>query len=55
MRHAYDLLMVQLVKDHSEIRLSTFQMIDELFNRSHAFRELIIEDFKTLLELAVGK
>lgn len=51
--HAYDLLMVQLVNDHSEIRLSTFQMIDELFNRSHAFRELVVEDFQTLLELAV--
>ncbi|KAK7496278.1 hypothetical protein BaRGS_00012443 [Batillaria attramentaria] len=36
--HAFRLLMTQLEKGHAEIRLSTFQIIDELFNRSHAFQ-----------------
>ena len=52
-KHAYELLMVQLVRNHSEIRLSAFQMINELFSRSHLFRELIVNDFQTLLELVI--
>lgn len=53
--HAYRLLMAQLAEDHAEIRLSCYQVIDELFNRSHAFRELVVSEFQTFLELAVGK
>lgn len=50
---AYHMLMTQLEKEHSEIRLSAFQMMDELFNRSHAFRELLLCDLQTFLELTV--
>lgn len=51
---AYHMLMTQLEKEHSEIRLSAFQMMDELFNRSHTFRELLLCDLQTFLELTVG-
>lgn len=50
---AYHLLITQLEKGHSEIRLSSFQMIEELFNRSHCFRELLISNFQHFLELTV--
>ncbi|CAC5393518.1 UVSSA [Mytilus coruscus] len=50
---AYHLLITQLEKGHSEIRLSAFQMIEELFNRSHCFRELLISNFQHFLELTV--
>ena len=53
--HAYRLLMTQLSYDHAEVRLSTFQMMDELFNRSHAFRELLVAEFQHFLELTAGK
>lgn len=52
---AYHLLITQLEKGHSEIRLSSFQMIEELFNRSHCFRELLISNFQHFLELTVGR
>ena len=52
---AYHLLITQLEKGHSEIRLSSFQMIEELFNRSHYFRELLISNFQHFLELTVGR
>lgn len=53
--HAFHLLRTQLTREHSEIRLSAFQVVDELFNRSHAFRELLVSDFQNFLELTVGK
>lgn len=51
--HAYRLLITQLKKDHSEIRLSAFLIIDELFRRSHVFRELLMDDFHVFLELTI--
>lgn len=51
--HAYHLLISQLEKGHSEIRLSAFQMIEELFERSHCFRELLVANFQHFLELTV--
>jgi hypothetical protein len=54
-KEAYHMLLTQLEKEHSEIRLSAFQMIDELFNRSHVFRELMLSDLQTFLELTVGR
>ncbi|XP_053160899.1 UV-stimulated scaffold protein A isoform X3 [Hemicordylus capensis] len=51
--HVYHLLMTQLNEDHAEIRLSAFQIVDELFTRSHSFRTLIISNFQKLLELTV--
>ena len=49
----YRIIFNQMEKDHSEIRLSCFQMINELFVRSHAFREMVLADFDYLLELCV--
>ncbi|BFY98008.1 hypothetical protein BsWGS_01048 [Bradybaena similaris] len=43
--------MRQLNKRHSEIRLSAFQVADELFNRSHAFRETLVNHLQTFLAL----
>ena len=45
--------MTQLHKEHAEIRLSAVQVIDQLFMRSHAFRELLIADFNEFLDLTV--
>ena len=41
--------MKQMSKDHSEIRLSAFQVIVEIFERSHNFRCLVIDNFQDLL------
>ncbi|XP_027692449.1 UV-stimulated scaffold protein A [Vombatus ursinus] len=51
--HAYHLLMTQLNQEHAEIRFSAFQIVDELFTRSHQFRTLIISNFQEFLELTV--
>ncbi|XP_008118395.2 UV-stimulated scaffold protein A [Anolis carolinensis] len=51
--HVYHLLMTQLNQEHAQIRLSAFQIVDELFIRSHQFRTLIISNFQELLELTV--
>ena len=52
-KHTYYLVMTQLKKCHAEIRLSSFQIINELFFRSHVFRELLLADFGLFLELTV--
>lgn len=46
--------MTQLSQDHAEIRLSAFQIVDELFTRSHQFRVLLVSDFQEFLELTLG-
>ncbi|XP_022241557.1 UV-stimulated scaffold protein A-like isoform X1 [Limulus polyphemus] len=51
-KHAYYLLMTQLEKQHAEIRYSTVLVIKELFKRSHVFRELLLSNFQTFLDLA---
>ncbi|XP_070607508.1 UV-stimulated scaffold protein A [Erythrolamprus reginae] len=51
--HVYHLLMSQLNQDHAEIRLSAFQILDQLFARSHLFRTLLISNFQEFLELTV--
>jgi len=53
--YAFDLLMKQLHIKHSEVRLSVYQMTDELFQRSHKFRELLLEDFQAFIALTTGK
>lgn len=53
-KHLYRMIMTQLEKRHSEIRLSALQIINEIFLRSHAFRELLVDDFQTFLGLTVG-
>ncbi len=50
-RVAYDQIMSHLVKEHAEIRLSAFQLANELFPRSHVFRELLISDFQKFVQL----
>ncbi|XP_008047895.1 UV-stimulated scaffold protein A [Carlito syrichta] len=52
--HAYRLLMSQLSREHAEIRLSAFQIVDTLFTRSHQFRMLVVSDFQEFLELTLG-
>ena len=52
-KHAYHLILTQLKKNHAEIRLSSFQIINELFFRSHAFREMLLIDFQIFLELTL--
>nr|XP_015816336.2 UV-stimulated scaffold protein A isoform X3 [Nothobranchius furzeri] len=44
--HVYHSAMSQLNQDHAEIRLSAFQVISELFSRSHHFRTLLVENFQ---------
>lgn len=50
----YHLLTAQLRQEHAEIRLSAFQIVDELFARSHLFRLLVVSDFQGFLELTLG-
>ena len=45
----HEALMKQLTKDHSEIRLSAFQVIKEIFERSHKFRCLVIDSLQDVL------
>ncbi|KAI4585969.1 hypothetical protein MJG53_020594 [Ovis ammon polii x Ovis aries] len=52
--HAYHLLMAQLSQEHAEIRLSAFQVLGQLFARSHQFRTLVISNFQEFLELTLG-
>ena len=47
--------MDQLKKNHSEVRLSASQVADELFNRSHAFREILVNHLNIFLALTTGK
>ncbi|XP_069695250.1 UV-stimulated scaffold protein A-like [Periplaneta americana] len=49
--HAYHVLIYQLEKGHAEIRFSAFQICDELFRRSHCFRELLVSNLQHVMEL----
>ncbi|XP_039076338.1 UV-stimulated scaffold protein A [Hyaena hyaena] len=51
---AYRLLTAQLSQGHAEIRLSAFQIVDQLFTRSHQFRVLVVSNFQEFLELTLG-
>lgn len=51
---AYRLLTAQLSQGHAEIRLSAFQIMDQLFTRSHQFRVLVVSNFQEFLELTLG-
>ena len=46
----YDMIMKQLGRNHSEIRLSSFQLMKELFERSHSFRLLVLDDLQWIFE-----
>ncbi|NXG01157.1 UVSSA protein, partial [Sakesphorus luctuosus] len=52
--HAFHLLLTRLHEEHAEMRLSAFQVLQELFTRSHHFRTLVIASFQEFLELTVG-
>ncbi|KAF9573559.1 hypothetical protein EC968_008428 [Mortierella alpina] len=51
---AYELLMIQLQRKHAQIRYSSTQLIAEIFQRSHIFRELLVADYSIFLQLTVG-
>ena len=51
---SFELLFHHLHEKHSEVRLSAFQTIRELFQRSHIFRERLIDNFQDFLQLTVG-
>jgi hypothetical protein len=53
LQHVFTLLMTQLEKNHREIRYSTFQIICQLFERSHMFRQLILVDFQIYMDLTM--
>ena len=46
--------MTQLSKQHAQIRLAAFLIARELFDRSHAFRELVAADLRTFLDRTIG-
>ncbi|XP_019849405.1 PREDICTED: UV-stimulated scaffold protein A-like isoform X2 [Amphimedon queenslandica] len=50
----YDRLMRDVATKHSEVRLSSFQIIDQLFQRSHIFRQLVTSDCQKLIMLVCG-
>ncbi|XP_071413074.1 UV-stimulated scaffold protein A [Pithys albifrons albifrons] len=52
--HAFHLLLTRLHEEHAEMRFSAFQVLQELFARSHHFRTLVIASFQEFLELTVG-
>ena len=41
--------MKQLKRKHSEIRLSSFQLLIEIFERSHNFRIMVLEELQFIL------
>lgn len=51
---AYHIIMQQFEKKHAEIRFSCFAIFDQLFNRSHCFRCLVLNDFTKLIDLVLG-
>ena len=46
--------MQYLKEDHAEVRLSSVQVIDQLFRKSHHFREELAGTFQEFLVLAIG-
>lgn len=52
-KQAYHLTMHHMEQEHAEIRLCALFIVDELFRRSHAFREMVLDDFQYFLELTV--
>ncbi|CAL4099454.1 unnamed protein product [Meganyctiphanes norvegica] len=48
------LLMKQFEKKHAEIRFSSFLICNEIFRKSHCFRELLLKDFTLFTDLVLG-
>ena len=53
LEHTFHILLSQLLKDHCEIRLSAFQIVNELFVRSHAFRTLLLNNFQQFMDCTI--
>ena len=53
LEQCFQILLSHLVKDHSEVRLSTFQICSELFVRSHLFRTLLLKNFQQFMDCTV--
>lgn len=49
----FKLLMQQLQRKHCQIRFSAFQIMDELFKRSHQFRLKVVENFRLVISLTL--
>ena len=49
----FETLMNQLKRKHSEIRLSSFQVMSEIFKRSHQFRTLVLDELETIFSLVL--
>ena len=49
----FSLLMSQLKRNHSEVRLSAFQVLTEIFERSHKFRVRVVEELQEILALVL--
>ena len=54
-RLTYEEVLSRLEKEHAEIRLSAFQILNELFVRSHCLRDLFLADFQTIMDLSLGR
>ena len=50
----HELLMHHLAEEHTRVRLSAHSLVDELFKRSHTFKECLVDTFQEYLALAVG-
>ncbi|KAF2078372.1 hypothetical protein CYY_000356 [Polysphondylium violaceum] len=53
-KSAFDLLMDRLKTKHSQVRISTLNIINEIFMRSKYFRELVCNVLSILFELTLG-
>lgn len=53
LNHSFNVLLSQLVKDHCEVRYSAFQIVCELFVRSHLFRTLLLDNFHQFMDCTI--
>ncbi|KAI9032305.1 hypothetical protein DFJ74DRAFT_331220 [Hyaloraphidium curvatum] len=54
LRLVFDAALLHLGKPHAQIRFSALQLYDELFSRSHLFRQLTAENYVPITNLALG-
>lgn len=54
LNRAYELILVQLKRNHCVVRMNCLSMIKQLFQRSHLFRSLMVADLKILVQLCLG-
>ena len=53
LEYSFTILLSQLLKDHCEVRYSAFQIINELFIRSHLFRTLLLDNFHQFMDCTI--